>query len=107
MSNSSRQQVVDLLNDDEEIQLFAALNRMSVDSAHSLLSQVIENQELDALLSKYIFADDQSDGCKAYVAGEAHGYLRGHEAGFTKGMLVSIFAAVAVAAIVWVVCHSM
>jgi flagellar biosynthesis/type III secretory pathway protein FliH len=83
-----------ILNNKQELEIFADLNRITVTAAKQLLEQLLAKPEMAEEFKKYIFSDKRSDDFKGYTAGEEKGYQRGHEAGFAKGTTVGALATI-------------
>lgn len=84
----------DILNNPEQLEEFADLNRLTPEAAKALLERMLKEPEMSKAAEEYISSADRTDDFKAYTAGEEKGYLRGQEAGFAKGAVVGAMAVI-------------
>ncbi len=75
-----------ILNDPRQLEMFANLNRVAVDAAKEILGRLIKEPEIDQTAQEFVSSPERSDDFKAFMAGQAKGYVDGHEAGFAKGV---------------------
>ncbi|EKO3834667.1 hypothetical protein VH1709_contig00043-0095 [Vibrio harveyi] len=97
MTNNINQNVKEVLADQEKIEEFAELNRLTVEAAELLLKRLMERPEMEKEFKEYIFSNDRSEDFKSYTAGEEKGYQRGHDAGFAKGTALGVLGTITMA----------
>lgn len=94
----NKKKVQAILDDEKQLNKFAQLNDLAIETARKLLERMLEKPEVADEFKKYIFSDERSEDFKGYTAGEEKGYQRGHESGFAKGAFVGLVAGLATAA---------
>lgn len=84
----------EILCDHDKLIDFANLNRLSVEAAQAILQRLIEKPEIAEEVKEYISSGNRSEDFKAYTAGEATGYSRGHDTGFVKGAMLGMLVTI-------------
>lgn len=80
-----------ILENTEEIDHFAKLNRLSFEAAKRLLQELSEMPEVSKEVNNYIFSDTTPDELKAYLAGEEKGRKSGYAEGKANGIVIGVF----------------
>lgn len=81
-----------MLSDPTELEAYAALHRLSVESARWILECLRDRPELDATTRSFTDSKARSEDFQAYRAGMQEGMRAGHDTGFAKGVALTALA---------------
>lgn len=71
-----------------ELKKFAAFYNLTLQAAQQLLQRLIQQPEVDARVDRWRFSEQRSSEFQGYNAGEEKGFVRGHETGLWKGIII-------------------
>ena len=97
MTHSIIENARSILDDEEKMKKFSALNNQPPEVLRALLERLMEKPEIAEEIEAYLNDPARSEELKAYRAGEEVGYSYGHESGFAKGAAVGALGVLSLA----------